>query len=101
MIAKLYSLQFSQSELGIQKDMGSSEGNKFDTTPTPNKETDTLGWNLQASVPEESDTNSDTKTGNYSLKSKRTHGKLSAMSLSEKKQRYVIKWKVHSVKEES
>ena len=32
-IAKLYSLQFSDSELSIEKDMGSSEGNKFDTTP--------------------------------------------------------------------
>ena len=38
-IAKLYSLQFFQSELGIEKDKGSSEGDKFDTTP--NKETDT------------------------------------------------------------
>ena len=62
--------------------MGSSEGDKFDTTH--NKETDTLGQNLQASVPEESDTNSATKTGSYSLKSKKTHGKLNAMSLSEK-----------------
>ena len=58
-IAKLYSLQFSQSELGIEKDMGSSEGDKFGTTP--NKETDTSGQNLQASVPEKSDTNSDSK----------------------------------------
>ena len=81
-IAKLYSLQFSNSELGIEKDTGSSEGDKFDTTL--DKETDTLGQNLQASVPKESDTNSDMKTGSYSLKSKKTHGKLSAMSLSEK-----------------
>ena len=40
-IAKLYSLQFSDSELGIEKDTGSSEGGKFGTTP--NIETDTLG----------------------------------------------------------
>ena len=47
-IAKLYSLQFSDSELSIEKDMGSSEGNKFDATPS--KETDTSGQNLQANV---------------------------------------------------
>ena len=83
-IAKLYlySLQFSNSESGIEKDIGSSERDKFDTTP--DKETDTLGLNLQASVPKESDTNFDMKTGSYSIKSKKTHQKLSAMSLSEK-----------------